>query len=72
MRIRLKGINSITKRLATARAGPIGMRGRVGHSCAANPARRSSSHSFNEAAARKVTAPYRQVVIGAAGLSGER
>ena len=43
MRIRLKGINSITKRSRTARAGPIGTHGRAGRRRAANRARRSSS-----------------------------
>ena len=57
MRIRLRGINSITKKLADGTAAPTGMRGRAARRCAVSPARRNSSRATTRRWRRKVVEP---------------
>ena len=56
----------------TVRGEPTGTRGKAGRRCAASRARRSSSHSYNEAIATQGGDAAGQAAVGVAELSGQR
>jgi hypothetical protein len=57
MRIRLRGINRVTKGLADGTQRPIGMPGRAGRRCAGEPRTPEFTASHNEVISRKVVPP---------------
>ena len=58
MRVRLKGLNSITKRLADGRSATYWYAWKGGPRLLGEPGTPEFIHSYNEAAARKITSPH--------------